>query len=489
LEKFSYAYGINHFEYDENLDKILKLFWRDYERYKEKIKLFGDYVSRDVYEITEYIDRVSRPILRYYSPIGERIDYVWVNPFLKIVLEKLNEFEINSRTFLDESLFYHYVLGYLLADAGLYCIITLTHQTAIMLYKYSNFERIYKRMFGIEKPYVYGGTWLTEIKSGSDLSLNETIAKNKGDIWLLNGFKYFTSNVGIADYVLVSAKYDESKGVKGLALFLVPRYNSEGKLNYKIVRLKEKSATNSVPTGEVELNNSEAYLIGDLENGIYYILEMLMYSRLDNSIGAIGLALKSYIEACEFSKRRKVFGDYLINFPLIKRDLEEIRNNIKKGLILTFKAICEFEKVWKEKPKFSRNYDYARFLTHIAKNRTAELSIKSTLLAREIFGGFGFLNESPIERLHREALVTPIWEGSSNIQALDMLEVLLKKNIFDLFMEDFSKISNPQKLNEIENYYKNFLKLSDYEKQYYAKELLNKFSEFIENAYENNLQI
>jgi len=79
--------------------------------------------------------------------------------------------------------------------------------------------------------------------------------------------------------------------------------------------------------------------------------------------------------------------------------------------------------------------------------------------------------------------------GSSNIQALDMLEVLLKKNIFDLFMEDFSKISNPQRLNEIENYYKNFLKLSDYEKQYYAKELLNKFSEFIENAYENNLQI
>ncbi len=118
------------------------------------------------------------------------------------------------------------------------------------------------------------------IKSGSDLSLNETSAKNVGDKWLLNGFKYFASNVGIADYVLVSAKYDESKGIKGLALFK-----------------------------EFELKNSEAYLIGDLENGIYYILEMLMYSRLDNSIGAIGLALKSYIEACEFSKRRKVFGD------------------------------------------------------------------------------------------------------------------------------------------------------------------------------------
>ncbi len=127
---------------------------------------------------------------------------------------------------------------------------------------------------------------------------------------------------------------------------------------------------------------------------------------------------------------------------------------------MTFKAIYEFEKIWKEKPKFSKHYDYARFLTHIAKNRTVELSIKSTLLAREIFGGFGFLNESPIERLHREALVTPIF-----------------------------KISNFQKLNEIESYYKNFLKLSNYQKQYYAKELLNKFVEFIESTYEDNFFI
>ncbi|MEO0144734.1 MAG: acyl-CoA dehydrogenase family protein [candidate division WOR-3 bacterium] len=486
MEKFSYAYNLNHFEYDESLKKVLKLFWKNYDKYEEKIKLFGEYVSKDPYEIAEYIDRISRPILRYYSPIGERIDYVWVNPYLKLVLEKINEFEINSRTILDNELFYHYALGYLLADAGIYCIITLTHQTGIILYKYSNLE-IYKNLLGIEKPYYYGGTWLTEIKSGSDLSMNETIAINKNDYWILNGIKYYTSNVGIADYALVSAKYDESKGIRGLALFLVPKYNKNGELNYKILRLKEKSATNSVPTGEVELNNSEAYLIGDLENGIYYIMEMLMYSRLDNAMGAMGLALKSYIEAKEFSKRRKIFGDYLINFPLIKRDLEEIKENLLRGLIISFKAISEFNKVFNEKPKFSQYYNYARFLTHIAKNRTAELSIKITLLAREIFGGFGFLLESPIERLHREALVTPVWEGSSNVQALDMIEVLFKKNIFDIFLKDFEKIANQNELDDVENYFKNYLKLNDYEKQYYSKELLNKFAHFIENAYLKHL--
>ncbi|MEO0203379.1 MAG: acyl-CoA dehydrogenase family protein [candidate division WOR-3 bacterium] len=482
MEKFSYAFGINHFEYDDSLKLVLSLFWKNYKDYEEKIKLFGEYTSREPYEIAEYIDRISKPILRHYSPIGERIDFVWINPYLKFVLEKLNEFEINSRTVLDNDLFYHYALGYLLADAGIYCIITLTHQTGIMLYKYSKFE-VYKNLLGIEKPYVYGGTWLTEAKSGSDLSMNETIAINKSDHWLLSGIKYYTSNVGIADYVLVSAKYDKSKGIKGLALFLVPKYNKNGELNYKILRLKEKSATNSVPTGEVELNNTEAYLIGDLDNGIYYILEMLMYSRLDNAVGAIGLALKSYIEAKEFSKRRKIFGDYLINFPLIERDLKEIKHNLLRGLIISFKAISEFNKVFSEKPKFSEYYNYARFLTHIAKNRTSELSIKSTLIAREIFGGFGFLSESPIERLHREALVTPIWEGASNVQALDMLEVLFKKNVFEIFLRDFEKIANQEEIDEIETYFKNYQKLNEYEKQYYSKDLLNKFALFIENVY------
>lgn len=487
MQNFSYAYNLNHFLYDDSLIKVLKIFWKDYERYKNKLEEFGSFVSTEPYEIAEYIDRVSRPILRYYSPIGERIDFVWLNPYLKLVLEKINSFNINSITLLENDIFYHYALGYLLADAGIYCIITLTHQTGIMLYKYSKFE-FYKNLLGIEKPYYYGGTWLTEAKGGSDLSLNETVAINRGDVWLLNGLKYFASNVGLADYALVSAKYDSNiKNIKSLALFLVPKYRKDGSLNYKILRLKDKSATNSVPTGEVELENSEAYLIGDLENGIYYILEMLTYSRLDNAVGAIGLALKAYIEVMEFSKRRKAFGNYLINHPLIKRDLDEIKSNIIKGLIVSFKAIFEFNKVFHEKPKFSDYYHYARFLTHIAKNRTAELSIKSTLIAREIFGGFGFLNESPIERIHREALVTPIWEGASNVQALDMLEVLAKKNVFDIFIKDFEKLVSQEEIDRIESYYRNFLKFDEFHRQFYAKELLNNFALFIEKVYEGNL--
>ena len=108
-------------------------------------------------------------------------------------------------------------------------------------------------------------------------------------------------------------------------------------------------------------------------------------------------------------------------------------------IALTFKTIDLFNKSIKSKPPYDDDYNYTRLMTHIVKNITAESSSIITQMATELHGGIGFLSEFPIERWHREALITPIWEGASNIQALDMLEAIMKKKAHIKMLLDFQK--------------------------------------------------
>jgi hypothetical protein len=211
--------------------------------------------------------------------------------------------------------------------------------------------------------------------------------------------------------------------------------------NFVVRRLKDKSATASVPTGEVEFHASEAQPVGDLRNGIYYTMENLMVSRLANSFGALGIARKAFLEAYFYSQKREAFGKLLIEHPLVQRDLLDMEVCVEGALALAFKAVDQFERSWKDTPPYTSAYHYARLLTHVAKNITADTSAQVTRSAMELLGGLGFLNEYPVERLHREALITPIWEGPSNIQALDMLEVMAKKQAQLTLLEDMKSLA------------------------------------------------
>jgi acyl-CoA dehydrogenase len=180
--------------------------------------------------------------------------------------------------------------------------------------------------------------------------------------------------------------------------------------------------------------------VGQAEEGIYYTLETLTVSRLANAIGAMGLARKAHLEALFRTKARYAFGQKLINHPLIRRDLTDMAVRTAGGTALIFHTIEAFEQSWQSHPPYSDSYHYARFLSHLAKNRTADHAAAVTQLAMEVFGGLGFLDEYAIARFHREALVTPIWEGSSNIQALDMLEVMVKKGAHEDFMDEMHSL-------------------------------------------------
>ena len=436
----SNSYGKNHFEIDRPLQLILSYFGSS-----PKLDALGAYAGKDLYEVADYVDKVARPRLVTWGINGERVDGVWLDPAERQALEKLfREFGVNRHPYRGGKWFDHYASLYLISDPGIACILTVTNQTAYALYKYGDNEQkeLVKGMIGESDTVVYGATWFTELQGGSDLGSNLVESYQQNGQWRINGdTKYFASDAGLADYALVTARPRGSpEGAKGLGLFLVPRLSSAGLRNFDLRRLKDKSATASVPTGEVEFHSSEAQPVGNLRNGIYYTMENLMVSRLANSFGALGIARKAFLEAYFYSQKRKAFGKLLIEHPLVQRDLLDMEVYIEGALALAFKAVDQFEKSWKDTPPYTPAYHYARLLTHITKNVTADMSAHVTKVAMELLGGLGFLNEFPVERLHREALITPIWEGPSNIQALDMLEVMAKKNAHATLLEDMRSL-------------------------------------------------
>jgi acyl-CoA dehydrogenase len=431
----SYAHGLNHWLLEPDLIHILKNYWKDLPEKEQVLIRFGELAGGRAYEIADHVDRSAAPTLVMHDLDGRRIDRVRLCPAHSQILGEMAF--INEPPYRGRSWHEHFALGFLLADPGLYCTLIVTNQTAYPIYKYAPEHRDW--LEPLLTGQAWGATWMTETQGGSDLGATETSADLDSDGWKLNGdTKFFASNAGLSDLAVVSARPAGARqGAKGIALFLVPRQRENGELNFHVRRLKDKLATRAVPTGEVEFLNSQAYLIGEAELGIYYTLETLTVSRLANAVGAMGLARKAHLESLFRTQTRVAFNKPLSQHPLIRRDLTDMAVRIAAGLCLVFHAIDRFDRAWKDTPPYSSDYHYARFLSHLAKNRTAEHAASVTALAMELFGGLGFMEECSVPRLHREALVTSIWEGSSNIQALDMLEVMQKKGAHEPFLDEF----------------------------------------------------
>ena len=434
IREISLAYGLNHYLVDGSLRAVLGSHRVDHGI----LEPLGAYTGREVYEAAYNGDLRANPILANWSITGDKIDLAILDPLERRVLEDLvTVYGVNRHPFEGRPWHLHYASLYLVADGGIGCILTITVQTAHAVYKYGGEHRsLYRGLAGIDEP-LWGATWFTEVQGGSDLGANQTVAVESGGVWRLKGYKYFASGAGVADYALVTARMpDGGKGVRGLGLFLVPRLDSGGGLNYHVRRLKWKSGTRLVPTGEVELDGSEAYLIAGAGRGIYIALEDLMVSRLATGIGSLGLARKAYLEALLYSTRRRAFGKRIIDHPLQARDLMEMALSIDAGLAVAFKAVEEWNKAWLEEPPYTSVYHHARLLTHMMKNHASDISVSVTRQAVEAIGGIGTLHEYTVERWHREAMIMPVWEGTSNIQTLDLLEAMAKKGAHEAMLDD-----------------------------------------------------
>ena len=308
------------------------------------------------------------------------------------------------------------------------------------------------------------------------------MARPAGNQWRLTGDKYFASNAGAELAVVAARPEGGARNVHGLALFLVPRYRRDGQLNYSIRRLKDKIATRSVPTGEVELRDSEAWLLGRAEDGIYLILEVLNVSRVANSMGSVALAQRAMADAASFAQGRVVFGKPLIEQPLMRRQFEDRLRQLRAAWKLAWKAVALLNQVWQERPPYSERYHLFRLVAHLAKYWTAEVAVQTAKWAMEVHGGMGTLHEYRAERWLREAMILAIWEGPAHRQILDGLEVMERKQAHRMLFQSLAATADASALQQMEARVEQHLALPREEKEAGAEALFAELAAFTADA-------
>lgn len=434
--------------------------------------------------ISDAVDRAGTPWLRMFDRFGKRVDEILFVPEYLTILHRGYRSGVVWRALEEKSLLSTYQLMYVISfyDPGVCCPYTVSLGTTVPLAKYGNPElqaRFLPYLLRKDDSVWQGATWMTEIDGGSDLGAAvKTVARPGGESWRLTGDKYFCSNVGAELAVIAARPEGTPSGVRGLALFLVPRRRSNGDLNYFIRRLKDKTATRSVPTGEVELRDSDGYLLGSADSGIYLILEVLNLSRVANSVVSVALAQRAMADALCYAECRRAFGKHILDHPLLQRQFDSRLKGLQNAFALAWESVHLLNEVWMERPPYSERYHLFRLVAHLAKYWTAEFVVDTAKWAMEVHGGLGVLAEFGVERWLREAMILAIWEGTSHRQILDGFEVMERKQAHKLLFRHLAEKGTGQELQEMEADVEEHLALSRKEMEAGAEALFRRLAVF-----------
>ena len=394
--------------------------------------------------------------LRAFDKYGDRRNEIEYHPLLEEQEEiTYEEFGLTHDAFhappgreepvgLTHTLMMQALLSYV--DSGFCCPVSMTTGAAIVLEKFDDgaleeyFEALTARRLD---EHIEGAMFLTEEQGGSDVGANEVRAEPierdregipSGRIYGLRGEKWFCSNIDAQGALALARTPDAPDGVEGLSLFLVPRIKPDGEINEShFRRLKDKLGTLAVPTGEIEFQGAEAYLIGEECRGFKYMAEMMNFERLTNATGAVGVMGRALLEAKVRAARREAFGETIDEYPLMRRDLVGMAVDYEAATAFSFEAarlLDERERVGDD----SDAYKLMRLLIPVAKYKTARMAVETTSYAMEILGGNGYVREHVTHRLLRDAQVLPIWEGPSNVLSLDVLRAFNRERAHEALL-------------------------------------------------------
>ncbi len=214
-------------------------------------------------------------------------------------------------------------------------------------------------------------------------------------------------------------------GMKGVSLFLLPRDLADGTHNrYRIIRLKDKLGTRSMASGEIRLEGARAWLVGERGRGFAQMADMVNNSRLSNGVRAAGLMRRATTEALHIAREREAFGKRLIDLPLMQRSLLKLLLPTEQARTMVFQTAEALRRADAGEPGA---YALARILTPLIKFRACRDARKVTGDAMEVRGGCGYIEEWSDPRLVRDAHLGSIWEGTSNIVALDVLRAVKRE--------------------------------------------------------------
>lgn len=372
------------------------------------------------------------PQLRLFDRHGRRLDEVVYHPAYHQLMHLAFDYGWHAVAWEEEHRGghqAHIAAMYLLtqAEPGFCCPLTMTHAAVPALRRE---PRLYdawsarllawdydeRALPAWEKTAVTLGMAMTEKQGGSDVRANTTRAVAEGDGFRLIGHKWFCS-APMSDAFLTLAQTDD-----GLSCFLVPRFAPDGERNaIEIQRLKDKCGNRANASAEIEYRGAFADAVGEPGRGIVTILEMVQQTRLDAATAPAGMMRQALLEAWSHVRERHAFGRRLAEQPLMRRVIADLALETEASLALAMRAARAFDS-----PDDAHERALARLVPALAKYWHNKRGPGFMAEAMECLGGIGYVEETPLARLYREAPVNSIWEGSGNVMCLDVLRVLAR---------------------------------------------------------------
>jgi len=285
-----------------------------------------------------------------------------------------------------------------------------------------------------EKPGMTLGMGMTEKQGGTDVRANITTATPAGDFYTIVGHKWFLS-APMCDAFLVLAQ-----AAGGLTCFFVPRFRPDGSVNaLRLQRLKDKLGNRSNASSEIEFAGAYALRVGEEGAGVRTIIQMVQLTRLDCGLASAGFMRMALVQAVHHCRYRSVFQRRLYDQPMMRAVLADLALEVEGAVALIMRLARAFDRAAGD----PREAAYARLVTPAAKYWICKTAPSFIYEAMECLGGNGYVEESVLPRLYREAPVNAIWEGSGNVMCLDVLRALRRESEAADFFADLAQSAAP----------------------------------------------
>lgn len=432
----------NLFEQDSFGQKIWKyhLGQELYEKYQPRFALFGRHGALAT-PLSDLADKHG-PIHIPFDRVGQRVDEISYHPAYTKLRQLSYGQGIVAQKYTgdlmgeDKSVrhFIGFATGFYFAqtETGLFCPICMTDSLGRVLEIHAKDElsaEVLRRLQSSDLDEIWeGAMFLTEKQGGSDVGANQVYAIQEGQNWKLYGQKWFCSNADAGAILVLARVKDKNKeevpGTKGLGLFLVTRERPlHNHKTWSILRLKGKLGVRSMASAEIQFNGTHGTLIGGAGQGFKMMTDMVNMSRLYNSVASLAIARRAILEAHLFAENRKAFGASLLDLPLYQTSLAELQAEFLNLHFMVFECV-------KQMDAFDQGDEEAgavlRALTPLCKALSGKFSVFAAAEGMELIGGNAYIEEHILPRLYRDAQVLPIWEGTTQIQSLDLLRILAK---------------------------------------------------------------
>lgn len=399
----------------------------------------GELAGGELYRM-QLADRLNEPRLTQWDAWGERVDRIEVSPLWRVAERMAAERGLVAipyeRRHGAHSRVHQFTLAYLFTPStDIYsCPLAMTDGAARVLATSGNntlIKHVLPRLTSRDPEQFWtSGQWMTELSGGSDVGASETVARrDEQGVWRLYGRKWFTSAAASQVALTLARPEGNAAGGRGLALFFVETRDAEGRLRgIRIDRLKDKLGTRKVPTAELTLEGTPAALVKGTTDGVREIAPMLNVTRLWNAVSAAALMRRGVALARDYARRRAAFGSALAEKPLHADTLAGLHSEADAALHLAFHAagLTGREEAGELDERGAR---LLRLLTPLVKLTTARAAVHVASEVVEAFGGAGYVEDTGLPALLRDAQVLSIWEGTTNVLSLDALRTALKDEV------------------------------------------------------------